>query len=63
MPGCLPEQSLNEATPDNGFLMRFKPNATVEEVSAICQELEGSAGDTAPRFRGACTGQFNAVSL
>ena len=42
--------------------MRLKPNVTLEEAKAICDELAGATSDGAARFRGACTGEFNSVS-
>ncbi|GAB4816035.1 hypothetical protein N2152v2_003081 [Parachlorella kessleri] len=51
--------SINELTPDNGFLMRLKSNTTVEEAQTICRELEGLV-DGESRFRGSCTGVFGA---
>ena len=61
-PGLPPVQSINELSPDGGFLMRLKPNVTLEEAKAICDELAGATSDGAARFRGACTGEFNSVS-
>lgn len=61
-PALLPLlQSIQELldNPTNGFIMRFKANATLEEMQAICRELAGGAGEA--RFRGACTGLFNSV--
>eukprot|EP00887_Chlorella_sp_A99_P000109 scaffold16.g109.t1 len=47
------EVGLNSA-PDNGFIMRLKPNVTLEDVQGICAELAGAGDQAAPRFRGLC---------